>query len=64
MTRLVSVSEYARRMNVNEETVRRLARRGAIPACKVGNRIWRIDPEGPLPQREPIIKPERGEYVR
>ncbi len=41
--RLVSVSQIAARLNVCEETIRRLSRDGKLPAYKVG-RSWRYDP--------------------
>jgi excisionase family DNA binding protein len=42
-TPLMSVSEYARRLSVTEQTVRKWAREGRIPAVRVGPRLWRID---------------------
>jgi excisionase family DNA binding protein len=55
---LVSASEYARRIGLSENTVRRLARNGDIPAVKVGKRIWRFDTDAPLPR--PIPTSKRG----
>jgi excisionase family DNA binding protein len=47
---LMSVSEYARHLNVSEVSVRRWARDGLIPAEKVGpGRLWRIDGDARLP---------------
>jgi excisionase family DNA binding protein len=57
---LVSVAEYARRMDLSEGTVRRLAREGFIPATKLGRRLWRIDADAPLPRVVP--NGERGKH--
>jgi excisionase family DNA binding protein len=58
---LVSVAEYATAMNIAPATVRRLAREGHIPAVKVGPRLWRIDPDCPLPRTIPIDPPTKGQ---
>jgi excisionase family DNA binding protein len=42
---LLTVSETARLLRVGEATVRRLARRGKLPAIRVGGQ-WRIDRDG------------------
>jgi len=39
---LLTVSETARLLRIGEATVRRLARRGELPALRVGGQ-WRID---------------------
>jgi excisionase family DNA binding protein len=59
---LISVAEYAARVNLTEATVRRLARQGHIPATKIGRRVWRIDPDSPLPSLVPHREREVGEY--
>jgi excisionase family DNA binding protein len=41
MDHLLSVREIARFLNLNEQTVYRLARKGKIPATKIG-RQWRF----------------------
>lgn len=46
---LIPISEYARRLSLSEDTVRRYARDGLVEAHKVGPRLWRIDEDAPLP---------------
>ena len=59
---LVSVAEFAARVGLTEATIRRLARQGHIPATKIGRRVWRIDPDAPLPSVVPHREHDHGEY--
>lgn len=53
MEKLLSVSELAAALGVNEETIRRLTRSGELPCTKVGKsvryRLSDIVPAGPPP---------------
>jgi excisionase family DNA binding protein len=42
-TQLWTVEEVAEYLRLQPETVRAKARKGEIPAVKVGKRIWRFD---------------------
>ena len=41
-------AEYAVLMGVTQKTVQRMCREGALPAEKVGPRLWRIDKNAAL----------------
>lgn len=40
----LDTSQAARRLNVSDSTVRRWIAAGTLPAKRVGERSWRIDP--------------------
>ena len=56
---LMSVAEYANHVSVTQATVRRWIRRGYLPAQRVGPKLWRIDPDGALPD---MPNGERGTH--
>ena len=41
---LWTVTEVAKYLRLNSETVRMMARRGELPSIKVGKRLWRFRP--------------------
>lgn len=49
MTETITATEYARRLNISPVTVRRWAREGRLSAEKVGPKLWRFDPDAPIP---------------
>lgn len=44
MTPMLTTEQVAARLKVDEETVRRMARRGDLPAIRIGGRL-RFDPD-------------------
>lgn len=52
----LTVAQYGELMGICPKTVRRMCQRGELPAHKEGPRLWRIDKNAALEQRQEAME--------
>ena len=52
----LTVAQYGELMGICPKTVRRMCQRGELPAHKEGPRLWRIDKNAALEQRQETME--------
>ena len=52
----LTVAQYGELMGICPKTVRRMCQRGELPAHKEGPRLWRIDKNAALEQRQEAVE--------
>ena len=58
----LTVAQYGELMGICPKTVRRMCQRGELPAHKEGPKLWRIDKNAALEQRQEAMEMEHKTY--